>query len=126
MGPGHRTPQRGDVYIVDADPVSGHEQEGERRWLVLSPGGLNRYGVSIAVAITTGGYGPELAGLTVDVRGQTTNGVAIIHQVRSLDIIRRNGKFIESLPAAIVDEVGKRVASLIDPLDSAGDEGVRP
>lgn len=115
MGPGLRIPQRGDVYLMDADPVKGHEQEGKRRWLVLSPGELNRHKVSIAVAITTGGVGPELAGLTVEVCGKTTRGVAVIHQVRSLDIHKRNGEFMETLPASIVDEIGRRVASLIDP-----------
>jgi len=113
--PGPRTPQRGDVYFVDADPVVGHEQSEKRRWLVLSYGKLNRYGISIAVAITTGGRGPEEGGLTVEVQGKTTRGVAVIHQVRALDLNSRNGKYVETLDDDLVNEVAKRVASLIDP-----------
>lgn len=113
--PGLRTPQRGDVWLVNADPAEGHEQRGERRWLVLSPGAINRYGTSIAVAITTGGHGPEDGGMTVEVHGKTTSGVAVVYQVRALDLRKRNAEFLETLPKDQVDEIGKRVASLIDP-----------
>ena len=113
--PGPRTPQRGDIWLVEADLAEGHEQRGERRWLVLSPGILNRFGTSIAVAITTGGHGPEDGGLTVNVQGRTTRGVAVIHQVRTLDLNKRNAKYIESLPSDQVDEIGMKLASLIDP-----------
>ena len=34
--------ERGDIYLVSLDPVSGHEQYGERPVLIVSPGTFNR------------------------------------------------------------------------------------
>jgi|GEM_PF-1496026 len=34
--------ERGDIYFVSLDPASGHEQQGMRPVLVISPGAFNR------------------------------------------------------------------------------------
>jgi len=48
--------ERGDIYLVSLDPSAGHEQQGKRPVLVVSPGRFNRLtGVPIVLPITTGG-----------------------------------------------------------------------
>ena len=47
---------RGDIYIVGRDPTKGHEQQGTRPVLVISPGPLNRLtGMPVVLPITQGG-----------------------------------------------------------------------
>ena len=47
--------ERGDIYIVSLDPSVGHEQQGKRPVLVVSPGKFSRLtGVAIVLPITTG------------------------------------------------------------------------
>ena len=48
-------PSRGDVWIVDLDPVRGHEQAGRRPALVISDDGLNHgpAGLVIVLPITS-------------------------------------------------------------------------
>ena len=34
--------ERGEIYLVSLDPTQGHEQQGRRPVLVVSPGAFNR------------------------------------------------------------------------------------
>lgn len=34
--------ERGDIYLVSLDPTSGHEQQGTRPVLVVSPSSFNQ------------------------------------------------------------------------------------
>ena len=46
--------ERGDIYLVSLDPTSGHEQQGKRPVLVVSPGKFNHFtGVPVVLPITT-------------------------------------------------------------------------
>ena len=56
--------ERGDIWLMSLDPASGHEQQGRRPVLVVSPGAFNRLtGVPIVLPITTGGSFARTAGL---------------------------------------------------------------
>src|SRR6202021_1786055 len=58
--------KRGDIYIVSLDPTMGHEQQGTRPVLLVSPDRFNTFtGVPIVVPITTGGSFARNAGFTV-------------------------------------------------------------
>ena len=58
--------ERGDIYFVSLDPSAGHEQQGKRPVLVVSPGRFNRLtGVPIVLPITTGGSFARTAGFAV-------------------------------------------------------------
>jgi mRNA interferase MazF len=46
-------PDRGDVFIVDLDPVLGSEQAGTRPSVVISPDFMNAGGTVIVVPLTT-------------------------------------------------------------------------
>ena len=108
---------RGDIYLVSLDPTEGHEQQGRRPVLVVSPGAFNRLTrVPIVLPITTGGNFARVRGFTVsltDARTRTT-GVVRCDQPRALDLEARGGTRLEAAPAAIVDEVLARLAPLFD------------
>ena len=107
--------QRGDIFLVDLDPTEGHEQQGTRPVLVISPDAFNRLTqVPVVLPITRGGNFARTAGFAVslDVCSIRTTGVIRCDQPRALDLQARSGKFLEKLPSHILDEVLARVATL--------------
>jgi mRNA interferase ChpB len=108
---------RGDIYLVSLDPTAGHEQQGKRPVLVISPGRFNRLtGVPVVLPITTGGGFARTAGFAVSLTGAgtQTTGVVRCDQPRSLDLRARGGKKLETVPDYIVDEVLSRVSPLFE------------
>jgi mRNA-degrading endonuclease toxin of MazEF toxin-antitoxin module len=109
--------ERGDVYLVSLDPTIGHEQQGKRPVLVISPGKFNRLtGVPVVLPITTGGNFARTAGFAVSLMGAGTRTTGIIRcdQPRALDVRARGGKKLESVPDHIIDEVLSRVSPLFE------------
>ncbi|CZT35420.1 type II toxin-antitoxin system PemK/MazF family toxin [Rhizobium sp. 9140] len=111
-------PKRGDVFIVDLNPVVGHEMKDDRQCVVISPRDINALGICIMVAITMGGAFARKAGMAVNISGHATNGVALCNQVRSLDIAERvkqkTARYTDTLDAATVNDIVARVVSIID------------
>lgn len=108
--------ERGDIYLVSLDPTSGHEQQGTRPVLILSPGAFNRLTKTpIVLPITSGGNFARVAGFTVSLVGAGTNTTGVIRcdQPRALDISSRNGHKLEGVPSAIVDEVLAKMATIL-------------
>src|SRR5882724_10661771 len=109
--------ERGDVYLVSLDPTTGHQQQGKRPVLVISPGKFNRLTrVPVVLPITTGGNFARTAGFAVslDGAGTRTSGVVRCDQPRALDLAARNGRRLERAPASVVDEVLARVAAILE------------
>lgn len=109
--------ERGDIYLVSLDPTSGHEQQGKRPVLVVSPGKFNRFtGVPVVLPITSGGNFARMAGFTVSLMGAgtQTTGVVRCDQPRALDLKARAGKKLESVPEAIMDEVLAKLTPLFE------------
>lgn len=107
--------ERGDIYLVALDPSAGHEQRGRRPVLITSPGAFNRLTkVPIVLPITTGGNFARTAGFAVSLAaaGTRTTGVVRCDQPRALDLAARGARKLESVPAAIMDEVLARLAPL--------------
>jgi mRNA interferase ChpB len=107
--------KRGDVYLVSLDPTAGHEQQGTRPVLVVSPDRFNSMtGVPVVVPITSGGAFARTRGFAVSLAGAgtRTTGVVRCDQVRSLDLAARNGRCVERLPDSIMDEVLAKLAVL--------------
>jgi mRNA-degrading endonuclease toxin of MazEF toxin-antitoxin module len=108
--------ERGDIYLVSLNPTSGHEQQGTRPVLIISPGAFNRLTKTpIVLPITTGGNFARTAGFTVslDGAGTRTTGVVRCDQPRALDIGSRNGRRLESVPTEIIDDVLARLATIL-------------
>jgi mRNA interferase ChpB len=109
--------ERGDIYLVSLDPTAGHEQKGTRPVLVVSPAAFNRLTKTpVVLPITTGGNFARTAGFAVSLAdaGTKTKGVIRCDQPRALDLGARNGRKLESAPAAIVDEVLAKLAPLFE------------
>lgn len=109
--------ERGDIYLVSLDPTAGHEQQGRRPVLVISPGKFNRLtGVPVVLPITTSGGFARMAGFAVSLTGTgtQTTGVVRCDQPRALDLRARGGKKLETVPDPIVEEVLSKVAPLFE------------
>lgn len=107
--------ERGDIYLVDLDPTSGHEQRGTRPVLLVSPTVFNqRSGTPVILPITTGGRFARSSGFAVslDNAGTKTQGVIRCDQPRSLDLKSIGAKKLEQVPAAVIDEVLARIRTL--------------
>lgn len=113
--------ERGDVYWIDPNPISGREMKDRHRFVVITPKEINALGIAITVPITSGGKFFREMGLTVSIMGHDTTGVAVCNQVRSFDIEARvkagSARYIERLDTAIMSEIVNRVVSVIDPAE---------
>jgi mRNA-degrading endonuclease toxin of MazEF toxin-antitoxin module len=107
--------RRGDIYLVSLDPTQGHEQQGTRPVLVVSPDRFNALtGVPLVVPITTGGGFARNQGFAVSLTGAGTQTTGVIRcdQPRPIDLGARNATRLESVPEAIIEEVLARLATL--------------
>lgn len=109
--------ERGDIYLVSLDPSAGHEQQGRRPVLVVSPGPFNRMTkVPIVVPITSGGSFARTAGFAVSLMGggTETTGVVRCDQPRALDLDARNARRLESVSQPIMAEVMAKLAAILE------------
>ena len=88
--------ERGEVYLVDLNPVQGREQAGRRPVLVLSVNAINRLPLVVTVVVGTKGENVRRDYLT-NVRvspaesGLPMETVFLCFQLRSLDPSRFSG-----------------------------------
>ena len=104
--------------MVDLNPTAGHEQRGTRPVMVVSPTEFNALTATpIVVPITTGGQFARRRGFAVSLDGADTrtHGVVRCDQPRVLDLGVRNGRFLETAPTHIIDEVVARLAAIVGP-----------
>jgi len=109
--------ERGDIYLVSLDPTSGHEQQGTRPVLVISPAAFNRVTrVPIVLPITSGGNFARTAGFAVSLMGAgtSTTGVVRCDQPRAMDLQARGARRLEAVPSTIIDEVLARLAPIFE------------
>ncbi|GBO55941.1 programmed cell death toxin PemK [Pseudanabaena sp. lw0831] len=107
--------KRGDIYLVSLDPTEGHEQQGTRPVLIVSPDKFNTLTkVPIVVPITSGGNFARTAGFAVslDNAGTRTKGVVRCDQPRPIDLSARKARRLEVVPNAIIDDVLARIITL--------------
>lgn len=104
-------PKRGDIVWLDFAPQAGHEQNGRRPALVISPEAYNdKVGLAIFCPITSAEKGYPFE---VKVSGKKICGAVLSDQIKSLDWKERNAKFIEACDAAALAEVLAKVALLV-------------
>lgn len=106
---------RGDIYLVSLDPTQGHEQTGTRPVLIVSPVEFNRLTrVPIVLPITTGGKFARTAGFAVslDSCATKTRGIVRCDQSRALDLEARYGRYLESVPDSVMEDVMARVVTI--------------
>ena len=109
--------KRGEIWLVGLDPTQGHEQKGRRPVLIVSPEAFNRVTkVPVVLPITSGGNFARTAGFAVPLAdaGTKTTGIVRCDQPRALDLGARNGRKLESIPDAIVDEVLAKLTPIFE------------
>src|ERR1700723_539663 len=107
---------RGEIWLVDLDPTSGHGQKGRRPVLIVSPEAFNRITkVPVVLPITSGGNLARMAGFAVPLTGAgaKTTGVVRCDQPRALRLAR-DGRKLESIPDAVMDEVLARISPIFE------------
>jgi len=104
----NRIPVRGDIVSFTAEAGLGGRSQCVA--LVLSPGNFNKTMQLALVAPIVG----QASGNGFEVRLEKTRtlGVALCHQLRTIDVDQRTLKFIEVAPERIVN-VAVRKASLV-------------
>lgn len=101
-------PLRWSVVIVDLDPVTGHEQAGERRALVISYEPFHRSGLATVCPITAARSKPRYPGdvpIPAGEAGQTRDAVILTSQVRTISLRR-----VRSAPIGVVQDPAVRRA----------------
>lgn len=108
--------ERGDIWFADLEPTRGREQAKARHVMIVSARAFNQLGVQVIVPITTGGEFARSRGLTVSLTGagMRATGVVVCHQLRSIDLKARDGRFVEKAPTFIVDEVMARITAFFE------------
>jgi mRNA interferase ChpB len=107
--------KRGDIYLVSLDPTEGREQQGSRPVLIVSATEFNlATKLPVICPITSGGEFARRIGFAVHIFGIKTTGIVRCDQPRVLDLASRNGRKIDSLPEAILDEVLAKLAPIFN------------
>ncbi len=108
---------RGDIYLVSLNPTAGHEQQGTRPVLIVSPSAFNRLTKApVVLPITSGGNFARMAGFAVTLMGAGTRTTGIVRcdQPRTLDLGARGGRKLEGVPAMVMEEVLAKVGPLFE------------
>lgn len=112
---GRAAVKRGDIYQVSLDPTAGHEQSGSRPVLVVSPTEFNlATKLPVVLPITSGGEFARRLGFAVAITGIKTTGIIRCDQPRVIDLAAQQAHKVDSLPAAILDDVLAKVATLFE------------
>jgi mRNA-degrading endonuclease toxin of MazEF toxin-antitoxin module len=106
--------ERGDIYVVELDPTSGHEQRGRRPVIIVTPGAFNELGVQLVAPVTSGGAFARHRGFAVPLVGTKTTGVILCNQLRTLDLEARKGRFVERAPVSVVEDMLAKVRTLVE------------
>jgi len=104
-------PDRGDIIWIDFNPQSGHEQAKRRPALVLSPKQYNKKtSLSILCPITSKikNYPFE-----VGIRLKDQKSVVLADQIKSLDWMARQAKFIQKTETVVLEEVLGKLSALV-------------
>jgi mRNA interferase MazF len=105
-------PDRGDIVKFDFDPTLGREQAGYRPALVITEKRFNKAtGLALVCPITSKIKGFNLEVILPD--GLDTTGVILAFQVKTVDWVERQIKYVESLPAETMEEVASKLHTLI-------------
>ena len=110
-------PYRGDVWLVDLNPVRGHEQKDARPALVISTDQFNTgpSGLVVIVPITTKN---RKLPLHVEIKppegGLTSTSYIMCDQIRTVDKEERLLTRWDSVKPQTINEVENRIRLLLD------------
>ena len=97
-------PDRGDIVLLELSPQAGHEMAGPHRCLVLSEARFSvATGYAVVCPITT-----KIKGSPFEVqlpRGLKAVGCVIASEIRTVDYMARNARFLEKAPGDTIEAV---------------------
>ena len=103
--------RRGEVYWATLAPRSGSEQKGRRPVIVVSHDGFNQTPgwrsvivVPLSTSLSQRQRGPTAVALSKGIAGLSRDGIALCHQVTTLDRDKLSRR-IGTLPAAAINAV---------------------
>jgi mRNA interferase MazF len=109
---GPYVPRRGDVVWITLNPQAGHEEEGRRPAVILSPDPYNaKVGLALLCPITS-----QVKGYPFEVvipAGLPATGVILSDQIKSLDWRARKAEWVCSLPPQTTAEVLAKSLTLL-------------
>lgn len=109
--------KRGEIWLVGLEPTAGHEHKGRHPVLIVSPEAFNRVTkVPVVLPITSGGSFARTAGFAVSLAGAGTKTIGLVRcdQPRALDLSARGGRRLESIPAAVMEEVLAKLTTIFE------------
>lgn len=109
--------ERGEIWLVSLGLTAGHEQQGTRPVVLVSPAAFNKLtGAPVVLPVTTGGNFARRAGFAVSLEDAGTRTRGIIHcdQPRVLDLAARNGRRVDKVPDSIMEEALARLATILE------------
>lgn len=97
-------PEQGDIIWLNFDPSSGKEIMKLRPAFVISRKAFNEHTkMSIVAPITSTIRGIKLEVVLSD--KIKTKGAILVYQLKSIDFMQREAKFIEKTPSNIIEQV---------------------
>ena len=106
--------KQGDIILLDFDPTMGREQAGYRPAVVISQTAYNQKRNMVIVCPITQSTRPLRLRVLLDERTQI-KGDILCEQVRTIDLLARKCKVIESLPGDLLQQVLDAVSVIIAP-----------
>lgn len=103
-----RSPESGDIFWVDLDPVVGSEQAGRRPVLVLSDAKLHGVSRRTLVCPITSNINPWPTKIVIP-NGCVVSGTILVDQARMIDRTARDFHYIGRMP----DDVTKLARELL-------------
>jgi mRNA interferase MazF len=105
-------PGRGDIVKLNFDPTLGREQAGYRPTLIVTTREFNQATrLALACPITSKVKGFNLEVVLPD--GLITNGAVLAFQVKTIDWVEHQVKYIESLPDETIEDVISKLQVLL-------------
>ncbi len=97
-------PEQGDIIWLNFDPSSGKEIMKIRPAFVISKKAFNEHTkMAIVAPITSTIRGIKLEVVLSD--KTKTKGAVLVYQLKSIDFMQQEAKFIEKTPSNIVEQV---------------------
>ncbi|MCL2349945.1 MAG: type II toxin-antitoxin system PemK/MazF family toxin [Defluviitaleaceae bacterium] len=105
--------KQGDIILIDFDPTKGREQAGYRPALVISQTKFNKKRNLALICPITSNSKPLNFRVALDERTQI-KGDILCEQVRTIDLLVRKHKFVESAPSDLLEKVLDAVSVIIN------------
>ncbi|MCL2762728.1 MAG: endoribonuclease MazF [Treponema sp.] len=105
-------PDRGDIVWLNFDPGSGHEQQGKRPAIVISPRAYNeKVGLGLFCPITSKikNYPFE-----VKIKNKKIEGVVLADQIKSLDWKTRQVEYVSKENDEKIEEIINKINVLLE------------